>query len=127
WHIFCNGRLIVEGEKTEITGWGWKEDGLKIPGFHGQFNYLRGYAYFDCDDAGRLPWNTTKTGVNTDSAIYRATRLEMMKLMRPVVDFCNKLKEEKEGKAEEAEQGPLEAMVSSAVAKPNAKINARES
>ncbi|HWV98727.1 MAG TPA: ATP-binding protein [Candidatus Acidoferrum sp.] len=126
WHIFCNGRLIVEGEKTEITGWGWKEDGLKIPGFHGQFNYLRGYAYFDCDDAGRLPWNTTKTGVNTDSAIYRATRLEMMKLMRPVVDFCNKLKEEKERKTEEADPGPLEVMVDSAVAKSVTTIKTRE-
>ena len=126
WHIFCNGRLIVEAEKTEVTGWGWKEDGLKIPGFHAQFNYLRGYAYFDCDDAGRLPWNTTKTGVNTDSTIYRAVRLEMMKLMRPVVDFCNRLKEEKERKQEESGQGPLEAIVDSAKAKPVTMIGTRE-
>jgi Histidine kinase-, DNA gyrase B-, and HSP90-like ATPase len=126
WHIFCNGRLIVEGEKSEITGWGWKEDVLKIPGFHAQFNYVRGYAYFDCDDAARLPWNTTKTGVNTDSTVYRAVRLEMMKLMRPVVDFCNKLKEEKEGQPEEGAEGPLQSLVSSAVAKPIASIGTRD-
>jgi hypothetical protein len=126
WHVFCNGRLILEGDKTEVTGWNWKEDGLKIPGFHGQFNYLRGYAYFDCDDGGRLPWNTTKTGVNTDSTIYRAVRLEMMKLMRPVVDFCNKLKEEKEHKGDDASRGPLETMVESSAAKPVAKITPRE-
>lgn len=126
WHIFCNGRLILEADKTEVSGWGWKEDGVKIPGFHGQFNYLRGYAYFDCDDGGRLPWNTTKTGVNTDSTIFRAVRLEMMKLMRPVVDFCNKLKEEKERKAEDTVQGPLEIMVESSAAKPIAKITSRE-
>jgi hypothetical protein len=126
WHIFCNGRLVLEGDKTDVTGWGWTENGLKIPGFHGQFNHLRGYGYFDCDDAGRLPWNTTKTGLNTDSAIYRAVRLEMMKLMRPVVDFCNKLKEEKEQKGEDTTQGPLEAMVAAAMAKPILKIDARE-
>jgi hypothetical protein len=125
WHIFCNGRLIVEGDKSDVTGWGWSEGGLKIPGFHGQFNYLRGYCYFDCDDAGRLPWNTTKTGVDTDSAIYRATRLEMMKLMRPVVDFCNKLKEEKERKGEETAPGPLEAILESSEAKPLPKIKFR--
>lgn len=126
WHIFCNGRLILEGDKTEVTGWNWKEDGLKIPGFHGQYNYLRGYAYFDSDDGGRLPWNTTKTGVNTDSTIYRAVRLEMIKLMRPVVDFCNKLKEEKERREDETAQGPLEKMVESATERPIAKISARE-
>jgi hypothetical protein len=125
WHIICNGRLILEGDKTEVTGWNWEEDDLKIPGFHGQFNHLRGYAYFDSDDGSRLPWNTTKTGVNTDSTIYRAVRLEMMKLMRPVVDFCNRLKEEKEGKADETAKGPLENMVELATVKPIAKIAAR--
>lgn len=114
WHIFCNGRLILEAEQTEITGWGEKLDGIYIPGFHGQFNYLRGYAYFDSDDQGRLPWNTTKTGFNTDSPIYRAVKLEMNRLMRPVVDFLNKLKEEKEEKekeAEDSEPGPLEILI----------------
>jgi len=125
WHVFCNGRLVLEADKSDITGWGSKEDGLKIPGFHGQFNHLRGYAYFDCDDAGRLPWNTTKTGVNTDSTIYRAVRLEMMKLMRPVVDFCNKLKEEKEQKGEDS-AGPLEALLEAAQVKPLAKVIPRE-
>jgi hypothetical protein len=125
WHVFCNGRLILEADKSEVTGWGWKEDGLKIPGFHAQFNHLRGYAYFDCDDAGRLPWNTTKTGVSTDSTIYRAARLEMMKLMRPVVDFCNKLKEEKEQKGEDT-AGPLETLLDAAEAKPLARITSRD-
>jgi hypothetical protein len=126
WHVFCNGRLILEGDKTDATGWGWAEDGLKIPGFHGQFNHLRGYAYFDCDDAGRLPWNTTKTGVDIDSAIYRAARLQMMRLMRPVVDFCNRLKEEKERKGEDPGLGPLEKLLEASEAKPVSKITVRD-
>jgi hypothetical protein len=115
WHVFCNGRLILEADHSAVTGWGVGEKGHRdyIPGFHGQFYYLRGYAFFDSDDPGRLPWNTTKTNLNTDSPIYRAAKLEMIRLMRPVVDFLNKLKEEKEKKGDEsAEEGPLEELIS---------------
>jgi hypothetical protein len=114
WHVFCNGRLILEADKTEATGWGHDEGSISIPGFHNQYNYLRGYAYFDCDDAGRLPWNTTKTGLNLDSSVYRASLLEMMKLMRPVVDFLNNLKEEKTGKDEDAEPGIYQKLIDAA-------------
>lgn len=111
WHIFCNGRLILEGDKSAVTGWGEENAGIKIPGFHGQYNHLRGYAYFDSDDPGRLPWNTTKTGLDIDSPVYRATKLEMMKLMLPVKNFLDRLKKEKEDIKDETESGPLEQIV----------------
>ncbi len=111
WHVYCNGRLILNGEKSETTGWGSVESGISMPGFHGQFNLVRGYAYFDSEDAALLPWNTTKTGINPESAIYRAVRLEMMRLMRPVVDFCNKLKDEKENMRESGDTGPLQILL----------------
>ncbi len=115
WHVFCNGRLILEADKSADTGWvGGKARRNGIPpGFHPQYNLLRGCAYFDSDDPGSLPWNTTKTGLNTDSAVYRAAKIEMMRLMRPVVDFLNRLKLEKAGKDDEdnAEKGPLEQLL----------------
>jgi len=119
WHIFCNGRLVLEGDKTSVTGWGEEVDEISVPGFHGQYNSLRGYAFFDCDDPGRLPWNTTKTGINTDSAVYRGAKLEMMKLMLPVKNFLDQLKKEKEQKAKEGrtgeeEKGPYEQVVTNA-------------
>ena len=110
WHVFCNGRLILAGDKSGMTGWGEDTNGISIPGFHGQFNHLRGRAEFDCDDAECLPWNTTKTGVNEDSPVYRNAKIEMVKLMRPVVNFLNKLKEEKE-RREPDDPGPLEKLV----------------
>jgi hypothetical protein len=110
WHVFCNGRLILEGDKSETTGWGEKRE-TTIPAFHPQYNHFRGYAYFDCDDAGRLPWNSTKTGLNTDSSVYRAALEDMMRLMRPVIDFLNRLKEEKERTSDSGDQGPLEKML----------------
>jgi len=120
WHVFCNGRLVLEADKTEVTGWGPLQV-TGTPRFHPQYNMFRGYAYFDCDDAGRLPWNTTKTGIDTDNQIYRAVRPEMTKLMRPVIDFLNRLKEEKD----RSEKGPLQMLVSSASPKPVQGLKSR--
>ena len=125
WHVFCNGRLILEGDKTEVTGWDSNADTLRVPGFHPQYNNLRGFAYFDSDDPARLPWNTTKTGLNTDSPVYRAVKLQMMQLMRPVVDFLNKLKDEKQSKDDQDQKGPLEKLVDSAKPIPVHKIETR--
>jgi len=125
WNVFCNGRLILEADKSPVTGWKEEVDSVSIPGFHGQYNYLRGIAYFDSDDPARLPWNTTKTGLNTDSPIYRAVKLEMMRLMRPVVDFLNRLKEERQAKDDPGEKGPLEELVESAKPEPVMSIDTR--
>jgi len=125
WHVFCNGRLILEGDKTDVTGWDSDADSISIPGFHPQYNNLRGFAYFDSDDPARLPWNTTKTGLNTDSPVYRAAKLEMMQLMRPVIDFLNKLKDEKQSKEDPEEKGPLERLVDAAKSVPLGEAQTR--
>jgi len=113
WHVFCNGRLILSGDKTESTGWGYSGGGITIPDFHGQYNRVRGFVFFDSDDAGKLPWNTTKTDVNLDSAVYRTSRLEMVGLMRPVIDFLNSIKRERDALPQGKESGPLESLVAS--------------
>jgi hypothetical protein len=96
WYVFCNGRLILGPDQTIITGWG--EGGeTTIPKYHNQFAMFRGYTFFESDNTSLLPWNTTKTGVDTDSPLYKRVRVEMITLMRPVIDFLNKLKEEREG------------------------------
>jgi hypothetical protein len=112
WYIFCNGRLIVAADQTSLTGWG--EGATKrIPKFHPQFSMFRGYVFFDSDDAQLLPWNTMKTGVDTDSPLYRAIKLEMMNLMRPVLDFSYKWDAEKD--RFEDDEGPLHTAVNSAM------------
>lgn len=91
WHVFCNGRLILEADKEWTTGWG---DGN--PRYHPQYNSFRGFAFFDSDDATGLPWKTTKDGVDADSPVFRKARLKMIEMMRPVIDFLNDLKAEKD-------------------------------
>ena len=112
WYVYCNARLVLEADKTELTGWGGK-NGTRLPAFHPQFNHFRGFVYCDSVNASLLPWNTTKTALNVDSQIYRGIRPAMRNLMRPVIDFLNDLSKEKAQKEKSGtdEAGPLEDLV----------------
>ena len=112
WYVYCNARLVLEADKTDLTGWG-ERNGARLPAFHPQFNHFRGYAYFDSVNASLLPWNTTKTALNVDSEVYRGIRPTMRTLMRPVIDFLNELSKEKaqKEKSDTDEAGPLEELI----------------
>lgn len=94
WYVVCNGRVILEQDRSKTTGWGILENetgAIMIPSYHNQFARFRGIVSFDCPDSAFLPWNTTKTGVNQDSPIWQQTFQRMIELMRPVIDFLNEL------------------------------------
>jgi hypothetical protein len=94
WYVHCNGRLLLGADQTLVTGWGDQNED-RIPKYHNQYARFRGLVYFDCQDTSQLPWNTTKTGVDAESAIYQEVREQMMTLMRPVLDFLNELANER--------------------------------
>jgi len=101
WYVFCNGRMILEANKELITGWG--QDGeVTMPRYHNQYSRFRGYVYFDSDFPSALPWNTTKTGVDSDSKLFKWARLQMLTLSAPVVKFLNVVKEERGDQDNEA-------------------------
>ncbi|WP_420575370.1 ATP-binding protein [Ekhidna sp.] len=103
WYIFCNHRLIVGPDTSWITGWtGRKGDG--VAEYHDQFHRFRGYVFFDAENAELLPWNTTKTGMDLDSPVYKAVRMQMIEMMKPVMTLMNILKKEKEGDTPEDER-----------------------
>jgi Histidine kinase-, DNA gyrase B-, and HSP90-like ATPase len=83
WYILCNGRLVEAAEQTSITS--WQSDG--IPKYHPDYAFFRGVVQFDCDDSSKLPWTTTKTGVDQGSKIYRAALIQMRIAMREVIVF----------------------------------------
>lgn len=128
WYVFCNGRMLLEADKTTATGWG-VEDDESIPAYHPQFNDFRGYAYLDADDAADLPWNTTKTALDTDHPVYRSVRLQMVAIARPVVDYFNKRKEENDAlkAAGDTGVGRLQSLFDDANTKPLDDITARAS
>ena len=93
WYIFCNNRLIQGPEQTAISGWGVKSP-VRIPEYHSQFSGFRGLVFFESKTPFNLPWNTSKTSIDTDSQLYQNVRLAMIVLMRPVIDFLNKVHDE---------------------------------
>lgn len=105
WYVYCNGRQIERAEKTERTGWNSAiDDGDKIPKPHWQFRRFRGYLFFTSDFPDVLPWNTTKTGLNTEAPVYRRIRSDMNSAMLQVISFLNQLDAE-------PQEGPLSASV----------------
>lgn len=109
WYVSCNGRMILSADQSKTTGWdSISDDG--VPKYHNQFSRFRGYLLFFSTDAGKLPWNTMKTGVNPDSPIFQDARREMIALMRPIIDFLNRLDKEKE---EDEDDRPLSRLVAS--------------
>jgi hypothetical protein len=86
WYVFCNGRMVLEADRTRVTGWG---DGL--PQWQPKYRRFVGYAYFRSDDVRRLPWMTTKQGVVFESSLYQTALAEMVVQARPVITFLNNL------------------------------------
>ncbi len=87
WYVFCNGRLILSGDKTDRTGWG----GANLRQFHSSVNRFVGFAYFESSKVSLLPWTTTKDGVNFDSVIYQYALNEMVKTAQPIVSYLTNL------------------------------------
>lgn len=96
WYIYCNGRLVVEADKSIVTGWGGKSSQAAIPEYHNQFAQFRGYVFLDSNDPTLLPYNTTKSGIDAESPMFKSLRGEMIDSARPIFDFLNELKLEKE-------------------------------
>ncbi len=91
WYIYCNDRMILGPDQTSTTGWGEES----IPKYHNKFSRFRGVVYFTSENGG-LPWNTTKSGVDSGSAIYRTVKQKMVTLMHPVLTFLYKIDEERD-------------------------------
>jgi Histidine kinase-, DNA gyrase B-, and HSP90-like ATPase len=92
WYVFCNGRMILRADKTAITVWG---DTHQMPQYHADFAFFRGYAYFDSDNAALLPWTTTKTGVDSDSPLYKVVQREMIEVTQQVLSFLRNLERQR--------------------------------
>lgn len=100
WYVYCNGVQVLKADKSRLTGWDstTEEVTKKVPKAHTQFDRFRGYVYFESSNASILPWNTMKHGINENSEIFQAVRLDMVLALRQIVDFLNKLDSETESK-----------------------------
>jgi hypothetical protein len=126
WYVFCNGRMLLEADKTPATGWG-EGDEKSIPAYHPQFNDFRGFAYLEAADAADLPWNTTKTALDTDHPVYRRVKQEMIAIARPVINYFNERKDENDKLTAIGEDpaGRLQSLFDNADVKPIEEIKSR--
>lgn len=105
WDIICNGRAVIQKDRTELTGWESTYDseeemgvdeafqGKTIPAFHNDFARFRGYVYIDCDDPNKLPLNTTKDSIDQQHFVYQFIFQEMRNAMRYILPKLRKLQE----------------------------------
>ncbi|MDP5132353.1 MAG: hypothetical protein NWQ54_15815, partial [Paraglaciecola sp.] len=87
--------LVEFAEKTKKTLW----DIGVMPKYHDRFAYFRGVVEFECEDSSKLPWTTTKTGVDVDNKIYRVANKYMMDAFKPIQYFLNDVVKEKDAHA----------------------------
>ncbi len=67
WYVFCNNRLVLEGDQTSLTGWGVNS----IPKWHIDYAMFRGFVFLDSIETSKLPLTTTKKGLDASSTVYR--------------------------------------------------------
>lgn len=87
WYVYCNGRLVLYADKTNLTGWG---DGCRS--YHNSLAEFRGYVYFESTNLLALPWNTTKTGVDTSNRLYVIARQKMLEAMSQIFKIIDEMK-----------------------------------
>ena len=86
WYILCNGRVVVNADKTDLTGWG-----SPGPQYHSKYRGFIGVAFFFADDPTLLPWTTTKRGLNIESSVFQLSRKDMISTATPVIGFLNNM------------------------------------
>jgi hypothetical protein len=111
WYIVCNGRVILSADRSEQTGWGSvAEQKEGIPKYHNQYARFRGVVFFNCKSSYKLPWNTTKTGLDTSSGVWKSVYPKMLDHTRTAIKFLNSLDDEVE---EYGNSSPLLAALTS--------------
>lgn len=85
WYVYCNGRLVVFADKTSLTGWG--EDGVR--NFHNSLAFFRGFVFFEASNPELLPWNTTKTSVDSSSPLYIYALPKMREATLQIIKDCH--------------------------------------
>jgi Histidine kinase-, DNA gyrase B-, and HSP90-like ATPase len=88
WSVICNDRLILYGDKSEMTGWGMRP----VPRFHGQYNSIAGVVTMRGDSPELLPLNTTKHGINIQFGVYLKVLDYMKDGVKRFTDYTNKWK-----------------------------------
>ena len=87
WYIYCNNRLVLEADTSNITGWGVHP----IPQWHINYVMFRGILFLDSKETLNLPLTTTKKGIDATSEVYKALLPVMKNAMIKVFEFLKRI------------------------------------
>ena len=98
WYIYCNDRLMISANKENLTGWEGGRNYFNDTGvqkYHNKVAMFRGLVFFSSKDSKDLPMTTTKTGIDSNSHIYKSTREYMIEAMKIVLEKLNEIEDSK--------------------------------
>lgn len=78
FYFICNDRVIVAASLARSHGW--------TQVWHSEYNGFVCLVRFVSEDSGKMPWNTAKTEIRTDSTIF----LKAKELLQPCADRYRK-------------------------------------
>jgi hypothetical protein len=87
WYIYCNDRLVLEHDQTEITGWG-----ISLPQWHVDYVMFKGVVFMDSKETFKLPLTTTKKGIDATSDIYKKALYFMKEAMTSIFAFLKQVR-----------------------------------
>nr|WP_240933901.1 ATP-binding protein [Cellulomonas sp. IC4_254] len=121
WYVLANGRVLLAAEKTRLTGWG--DDTAR---YHPQFRNFRGYVDIRSNDARNLPWNTSKTGVDESSTVWRLVYGAMQTSLAEVQALASRLKEDRRVFLDSQIKSPLVEAYEQARERPIERISPKQ-
>ena len=99
WYVACNGRIVLAGDKSSVSGWGLDD----WPNWHPQYTGFLGIVFFSASNASALPLTTTKRSVDVTSEVFLRARPRMRELTKQWTSYTNVRKQALE-RAKEKEQ-----------------------
>jgi hypothetical protein len=83
WYVACNGRIVLEADKSEVSGWG--TDGWQM--WHPQYAGFIGLLMFTAENPTLLPLTTTKRSVDASSAVFRHAKPRMREISQRWIEY----------------------------------------
>lgn len=102
WNVFCNRRLILVDDTTPTTGWTGNRG--ELPKYHSIYNEFRGIVFIQSDDPSKLPINTAKNDLNTESPVYHGILNLMINTARPLITYISKKYPKEKNELDEIEE-----------------------
>ncbi len=117
WYVICNGRVILEADRSALTGWGAD----RTPSWHAQYSGFLGVLSFSSKNPLLLPMTTTKRSVDVSSAVYLRAKSRLQQTTKTWTAYTSQRKGDPEA-ASSAEEGATGKVITSLAKNPALRL-----